>query len=87
MIGASAEPSEQVPQLFIANCAPCHGDQGQGGLGPSLHANPFVQTQTDDGLKAFLLAGRDDTAMPGFQGRLSEEQLASIIALLGAWQK
>ena len=23
--------------LFLANCARCHGDQGQGGIGPPLN--------------------------------------------------
>jgi mono/diheme cytochrome c family protein len=47
--GAAAAPTATAPatsggaggdngaQLYAANCASCHGAQGQGGFGPSLH--------------------------------------------------
>jgi len=34
-----------------------------------------------------MLAGRQGTAMDGFEGILSEEALANIVALLRTWQK
>lgn len=80
-------PGTQGEELFAANCASCHGAQGTGLIGPNLHANPFIRSQNDVDLIAFILAGRQGTAMPGFQGRLTEEQLSHIVALLRTWQK
>ncbi len=81
-------PTEEIGrQLFVSYCAPCHGVTGTGGLGRNLHANAFVQSKNDDELILFLLAGRPATAMDGFEGVLSRDDLGYIIALLRTWQK
>jgi hypothetical protein len=36
---------------------------------------------------AFVLAGRKGTAMDGFEGILTPEELSYIVALLHTWQK
>jgi mono/diheme cytochrome c family protein len=73
-------------QVYSASCAPCHGVQGEGGIGKALHPNAFVQEQTNAELVAFLLAGRPGTAMSGFEGRLPETELADLVAFLRLWQ-
>lgn len=78
---------EEGAKLFEANCAPCHGADGTGKVGPNLHTNAFILSKSNSDLIAFILAGRPGTAMAGFQGRLSEEQLRHIAALLRSWQK
>ena len=81
-------PGEEIGrQLFVSYCAPCHGVTGNGGLGKNLHANTFVQSGTDQELIQFLLAGRPATAMDGFEGILSEDDLNYIVALLRTWQE
>jgi cytochrome c oxidase cbb3-type subunit 3 len=74
-------------ELFATNCAPCHGADGTGGLGKTLHNSRFIQSQDDDELIAFLLAGRKGTAMDGFEGILTPEELSYIIGLMRTWQK
>jgi cytochrome c oxidase subunit 2 len=71
--------------LFSANCAACHGAQGEGGVGKSLQENAFVKSQSDSQLLEFLLAGRQGTAMAGFQGRLTETEIMHMIALMRLW--
>jgi len=80
------DPALAGKYLFTANCAPCHGDNGTGAIGPNLHNNTFVQSKNDADLTAFVLAGRSGTAMAGFQGKLSDKQLGLIIGLLRTWQ-
>ncbi len=81
-------PEEEVGKaLFEINCAPCHAADGTGGLGPNLHANPFIQLKNDEALLAFILAGRKGTAMSGFEGALTEDELGYILTLLRTWQK
>ena len=80
-------PEEIGKELFAAYCAPCHGVDGSGGIGKNLNANSFIQANTDNDLVAFLLAGREGTAMDGFQGLMTTEQLSNIVTLLRTWQK
>ncbi len=71
--------------LFSANCAACHGAQGEGGIGKPLQQNAFVKGQSNAQLLEFILAGRPGTAMAGFQGRLTETEIKHMIALMRLW--
>ncbi len=76
-------------ELYATSCRPCHGANGEGGGGgtfPALNPNDYIQSNTNSEMVAFLLKGRPGTAMAGFDGRLSESELANIIALLRTWQ-
>lgn len=68
-------------------CSACHGGDGQGGVGRKLKPNEFIQKSTNAEILQLVLKGRDGTAMRGFTGRLTEEQLADVIAFLRGWQK
>lgn len=80
-------PEEMGKELFMTNCAACHGADGTGIIGPNLHNNNFVQSKSDEDLAAFMLAGRPGTAMGGFEGILREEDVGNIIALIRTWQE
>ena len=80
-------PEEMGRALYESNCAPCHGSDGNGGLGPGLLLNSFVQAESDEDLISFMLAGQDGTAMEGFEGILTEEELANVLTVLRAWQE
>ena len=72
---------------YSTQCAPCHGPQGEGGIGAALRPSPFIQEQSNALLVEFIKTGRPGTAMAGFEGRLSEAQMADVIALLRLWNK
>ncbi len=72
--------------IYVDACKSCHGDAGQGGVGRKLKPNQYVQDNTNADLFQFMLVGRDGTAMRGWQDRLSESQLADVIAFLRTWQ-
>jgi cytochrome c553 len=81
-------PPEEIGQeLFVINCAACHGVEGRGGLGKNLRDNKFIQSQSDDELSAFIFAGREGTAMDSFEGILTPEDLSYIMVLIRNWQK
>jgi len=76
-------------ETYAVSCKPCHGGDGEGGGGgvfPALHPNEFVQANTNSEMVAFILAGRPGTAMAGFQGRLTEGEIANVVAFLRTWQ-
>lgn len=72
--------------LYTETCAPCHGPNGEGGVGSQLNPNQFIQENTNSALLDFVLAGRPDTSMRGFEDRLSEAQIADLLAFLREWQ-
>ena len=62
-------------QIFVSNCATCHGANGEGGAGPKLSANPRA---ADIGnVENIVKYGRG--IMPGFQAKLSEEERALVV--------
>jgi cytochrome c oxidase cbb3-type subunit 3 len=73
--------------LYESNCAPCHGSDASGGLGPALRPSSFVQARNDEELIAFMLEGRNGTAMDGFDGILTAEELANVVFIMRAWQE
>jgi len=74
------------PSFYTANCSACHGVEGEGDIGPSLHSNDFVKSLSDEALINFILSGRPGTSMPGFQSTLQSEDTQAIALFLRAWQ-
>jgi mono/diheme cytochrome c family protein len=79
-------PEEMGRAAYSSSCAPCHGIDGTGGMGPNLTASTFVQSKSDDELIDFILAGRQGTAMDGFEGILGSEEISNIVVLIRQWQ-
>ncbi|MBT3321522.1 MAG: c-type cytochrome [Anaerolineae bacterium] len=79
--------AEAGEALYKETCAGCHGSEGQGGVGKRMQPNDFITESTNADVFAFTQAGREGTAMQGYKGILTEEQLANIIAFLRTWQE
>jgi mono/diheme cytochrome c family protein len=62
--------------IYVANCATCHGVDGQGGVGPRLAGvaarYPDVGTQI-----AVVTNGLN--RMPAFRGRLTESEIRAVV--------
>lgn len=73
---------------YKSSCLPCHGEQGQGGVGPRIASPQFLRTTSPDVLHHWIAKGRAGTAMKGFQAneqgitQLADTQIADIIAYL-----
>jgi mono/diheme cytochrome c family protein len=71
--------------LYIANCAPCHGDKGRGdgpaaaGLNPKPadHSSTAVQSETDGALFWKLSEGR--APMPAYKKIFTDQQRWELI--------
>ncbi len=73
--------------LFNTNCATCHGPQGHGDgpAGAALDPAPknlpeLVKTTGDDYLFWRISTGRQGTAMVGWKGVLTDEQIWQVIS-------
>jgi putative heme-binding domain-containing protein len=71
---------EDGGRLYRANCAICHGAQGDGVQGIDLGHNKFRRAKTDDDIAAIIRTGIPGTAMP--PNTFSDFQSLTIVAYL-----
>ncbi len=80
-------PAEAVP-LFVENCSACHGPTGEGsGIAPPLNSEELRARLDDQAIAATITNGRPGTAMPAWGGRLSDEEIAALVALIRNWDQ
>lgn len=73
---AAQGSTAQGAAVFKANCASCHGDQGQGAFeGPSLHALP-TGDKTVAGVEGIVRSGLPN--MTSFGGKLSTDDIQAV---------
>ena len=87
-LASDAEPDAQHERfgqiIYRANCAACHGPNGDGGIGPSLNNDAFLAVVGDDYLYDALILGRPGTAMPSWH-HLSVDDVVDLINHLRSW--
>lgn len=66
-------------EIFADLCAQCHGDQGQGLIGPSLRASEFQTGNTDDDIFRTINLGHEATAMIGWGEVLTADQIQQLV--------
>jgi mono/diheme cytochrome c family protein len=90
--GAPAGPSDagQGAAIYLQNCSPCHGREGEGVTAPALRNNKFITGADDKAVSDVVSAGRPGTAMPAWLqangGRLTGGQIANVVAYLRSLQ-
>lgn len=68
--------------LFRTYCAACHGERGEGRIGPPLNARGRVPGMDPTTLRRILEEGRPGTAMPAWKDRLTPEEIQALIEFL-----
>jgi len=71
--------------LFQANCAGCHGQRGEGGIGLNLNSPDVLRYVDDEYLFRNIVHGRPSTAMPAWR-HLSADDTGAIIAFVRTMQ-
>jgi mono/diheme cytochrome c family protein len=66
---------------YAEHCASCHGNDGEGGIGPSLTSPELLRSADDRFLHATLTRGRRGTAMSSYN-YLGAGKLGDIVAYL-----
>ena len=76
--------------LYTENCAACHGEQGEGLVGPPLNSRELLRSTPDELLFSLTRTGVPGTNMPAwgqaFGGPFTDEQVDQLIAYLRAWE-
>ena len=67
-------------RLFAAyNCAPCHGVNGGGAIGPPLIDDKWIYGASPDQIYATISQGRPN-GMPSFGGHITTQQIWQLVA-------
>jgi cytochrome c oxidase cbb3-type subunit 3 len=85
-------------QIYVKNCAACHGENGEGGQGtgvtfsrprnqpiiaPALNNSGFLASASDKMIKSTLMNGRKGTPMTSFIDKgMSEQDLDNVISYI-----
>lgn len=76
--------------LYLENCSPCHGVQGQGVEAPPLRNNLYIQNGTDETIGGTIADGFPGTEMPGWLqekgGPLTKGEIGFVVAYLRTLQ-
>jgi mono/diheme cytochrome c family protein len=64
--------------VFLANCARCHGQDGQGGVGPKLAG--VVTVDFPDAKEEVAVVRDGRASMPSFKNDLSATQIQDVVA-------
>jgi mono/diheme cytochrome c family protein len=84
----SPQPGAGVA-IYMLNCTQCHGVNGEGGVGPALRNNAFIQAG-GPGVLDTISNGRPGSAMPGWLmssgGPLTSIEIANVMAFLNTLQ-
>jgi mono/diheme cytochrome c family protein len=79
-------------QLYIQNCAGCHGASGRVGAARPLNDPLYLAFVTDEAMRQVISTGRDGTNMPAFSeqagGHLTDKQIESLVnGMRAQWSK
>ncbi len=91
--GSAIRPTEDIAApsaetgliLYRSRCVVCHGENGEGKIGPSLANQSVLPVVSNEFLHDTIVRGRPGTAMPAWR-QLSTRDVADLIALLRSWQ-
>lgn len=88
---SASEKGASPESIFTKNCSPCHGIGGSGGIGPSMKNGSETRQfpNIDDHIKfvkegskpgqRYGTSGVGTGRMPPWQGRLTDDQIRSVI--------
>lgn len=78
--GVTLADIQRGGQIFLTNCARCHGPDGDAVSGVDLASNKFRRAQTDRELTDLIRNGIPGTPMP--PGNYTDDQVSVIVAYL-----
>ncbi len=74
----SVQASSDMHKLYQDNCASCHGSDHGGYLAPALNSET-LKGRSPTALRSLIMTGSFETLMPPFYGRLSDDEIRSMV--------
>ena len=69
-------------QLFVTNCASCHGPEGQGGIGPNMTDNYYIHGAGINDLMSTIINGVPIKGMISWKGILNDQQMNQVASYM-----
>ena len=69
-------------EIYQKECSACHGKNGEGITAPALGNPSALAHNTDEVIRYAIRHGRQDTPMPAFADKLSEQEIDNVTAFL-----
>lgn len=77
-------------QIWSVNCTSCHGLNGEGGVGPALNSQQFLQSASDAQMSQLIAVGVPGSQMSAysqdFGGPLTSEQIKAVATFIRSWE-
>jgi cytochrome c oxidase cbb3-type subunit 3 len=73
---------EKGAQVYQGKCLACHGDKGQGGIGPNLTDDYWIHGAKPSQLVTVITNGVGDKGMPPWGPLLKPEEIHSLVAFI-----
>ena len=83
-LAGAAQAAPDGAQLFARNCAVCHGENGNGGVGVPLALPDFQYSVPDSYLAKTIRLGRPGRVMPAFTN-LSDAEVQALVKYIRTW--
>lgn len=74
--------------IYTDNCGMCHGERGEGGIGPSVKDDVWLGTKgsISDGRLFTIIADGTESGMPPYASQLDQDQIWSLVTYLRSLQ-
>jgi len=69
-------------EVYLDLCAQCHGDQGEGGIGPALRAAEFQRNNSDQEIFDSISLGHPATPMIAWGEVLTSDQIWELVEVI-----
>ena len=69
-------------EVYNANCVPCHGPQGQGGIGPNLADRYWLHGGSYNDIASVITNGVPDKGMIAWKATLNPQKIAQVSAFV-----
>lgn len=86
LLCASAQAAPDGARLYAQNCAACHGERGDGGIGIPLALPSFHAQVDDEYLRKSIRLGRPGRVMPPAP-HLSDAEVDAIVKHMRSWYR
>ncbi len=95
---APATPVDEIAmakEIFTTNCMICHKDSGKGGkvtiegksIDPTDLTSEKMKGKSEDKMFQYVSDGSPDDGMPAFKGKLTDDQIKSVVKHVRTLQK
>ena len=72
---------DQVKEIYLGKCAVCHGQNGEGLIGPNLTDNFWINGKgTNSDLVKLISVGVVEKGMPNWDAALKQEEIIAVAA-------